>query len=109
MDSTMVFGINTPRADRLSLRLTMDCAPIITSDGYFNTYDGTNLSSIFVDKIGGSKESISSFLGSAWEDYSYEAFFYGQGLYMGSHNVTYIWNNNTLTPNFEGIDHTASL
>lgn len=88
MDSALVLGINTPPEDRLSIKLTKECAPI-TTDGYVKHYTARNISSLYPPELPAELR-----FGYSMEGLAFDAFFYGPNLDTIS-NATFVFNNGT--------------
>ena len=97
IDSTLDLGINSPVEDRLSLHLVKECAPLVR-DGYMTTYDGKNISDLFV------VQDPASIFGAGWESVSYEVLHYGQTQKTPykQQNTTFVLTSNAFNPGIYG-------
>lgn len=79
-------GINSPRADALSFRKTLECAPI-TTQGFTKTYNSQNLTN--------DTSSLLHSIGQSLQGSGFTAFFYGPNIAFDL-DATFVFDNSSL-------------
>lgn len=112
--SDLDLGINSPPADRVNLRTSLQCSPL-KQDGYAKTYSGKDVLKLFTNNnvSGSSGETAQSYFNEAVDNHKFDAFFYGPSSELSHFDgnrsaATYIFNHGTFA-NSAGLEETTKV